>query len=107
MKGDRKAWHYSQVGCLPTLYNGIMPVLIQCCTDDWGYTNVGLGDTEKKYRFLSIDTFKMMSMPIRVLIERKSIDTKISITKYRTFKQCIKMFSIFSTSLIFHLTGFP
>ena len=33
MKGDRKAWYYSKVSCLPTLDGGTAPVLIQCCAD--------------------------------------------------------------------------
>ena len=37
MKGDRKAWHYSKVGCLLTLNGGTGPVLIQCCADTWQY----------------------------------------------------------------------
>ena len=37
MKGDRKAWHYSKVGCLLTLDGGTAPVLIQCCADTWHY----------------------------------------------------------------------
>ena len=37
MKGDRKAWHYSKVGCLLTLNGGTAPVLIQCCADTWHY----------------------------------------------------------------------
>ena len=37
MKGDRKAWHYSKVGCLLILNGGPAPVLIQCCADTWHY----------------------------------------------------------------------
>ena len=37
MKGGRKAWHYSKVGCLLTLNGGTAPVPIQCCADTWHY----------------------------------------------------------------------
>ena len=40
MKGDRKAWNFSKIGCLPTLNGGTEPVLIQCRVDAWHYTNV-------------------------------------------------------------------